>query len=248
MDKEAIIRKMAALRAIFEHKSANEQEAVSAMMMYNNLMKKYNLTEDEIQIKQEGVGRTKVDNTSPKHTDEMYFISPGIAKLANCSRIYSRNSNAYYYYGTMADRQYAEFLHRLIWNALEQAWKAYRYSFEYTRLNRQKVHGRKIRHDFRQGFTVRIMRRIKDLIEENQAEQASTGRALIVVKNALIEVAINNDFSNLKPGKALVLKDQTSRATHAGWKAGENVNLRQEMGTPQEEEDKAPLALGYNPS
>lgn len=246
-NREAILRRLQALKAMFEHKDTSEAEAMQAMALYAKLMEKYDLTETDLSVKQAGVGFRKVKNSETKHEHEVAFIVLAIEALTE-TRIVPVKGNEkepglfHVIHGTRSDVDYAEFIYRLCYNAIETSWKAYRYSYEYTKLvKKQGIHGRKVRSNFRLAMAYRLADRINAMAKERHAKQAGT--SLIVLKSELIKVA----FPDLKQGNAikgknLAIKDDSVKAAWAGFEAGNKVELER-MLKEQEEAAQEPIKL-----
>lgn len=231
MDRDKVLRIMAALRAKFSEESGcTPEEAESAMIRYNEMMQRYNVDETELHIKQEGIGESVYGYATGKHKHEVYWCLTAIGKLTNTKPIATPRLKEVTFIGTQADRDYAEFLFRLCWNAIETSWKAYRFSFSYTKLHRQGIHGRKIRYSFRTAMASRLSQRMQMLARENAVEATTTTNALVLVKDALINTYIENEYGKINKGKTSKHRYSTADAAMAGKEAADDVKLRQEMG------------------
>lgn len=230
-NRDQIVRKLRALKAMFEHGATSETEAALAMKRYNDLMQKYHLTETDLEIKQSGIHTKNFKTSTGKQKGPMYYLAKPIGNVTNTRGIYHRKTGVTVYFGTQADVDYAEFLFRLIESSLEQSWNAYRYSFDYTRLHRDGVHGRTIRNAFYKGYITRMQKRLNEMALENIQE--STGRDLIVLKGQLIQTAIEEAGIKIKKGTSLSTKVRTNamNAVEAGRSEADKVKLRHEMDT-----------------
>jgi hypothetical protein len=224
-NRDAILRRMAALRAKFQEGSGcTEEEANAAMEKYNSMMQQYNLQETDVHIKEQGVGESFWKYSEGKQKHEVYWCLSSIGKLSETKPIVSPQTNTVFFYGTEADRQYAKFLYDLCYNAIETSWKAFRYSFTYTKMNRN-IHGKKIRYDFRMTMAQRLSERIRELASENVVK--STGTSLIVLKNQLIEAALADQ--KIRKASTAVSRQVRGEAVHHALNAANAVNLRKEM-------------------
>lgn len=221
--RDSIVRKLNGLKAKFEHEATGEAEAMAAIAAYNRLMQKYNLTETDLHIRESGV-EAKTFKHGAKQNGPMYWIVTGIGAVTDTRPIANAETKEITFFGTGPDVQYAEFLYRLIENALKTSWQAYRYSFEYTRLSKSGIHGRIIRNGFEKGFIIRLCQRLQAMAADNKA--AGAGRDLIVLKNQLIQAALDG-VKTKKPQKAIMRYQDTS-AVKAGMDQADNVRLRKE--------------------
>ena len=178
MDRDAIVRKLNALKAKFEHKTTGEAEAVAAMAMYNKLMQKYKLTETDLNLRASGVkiGAFSTDSNNKKQAPPMNYMVVPISKVTETYGVFDTTTMRGVFVGTMADVQYAEFLWTVIQNAFNESWKAFRYSFDYTKLHRGGMHGKTIRHSFDMGFMSGMTGRLNEMAAENA--KAGTGEPI----------------------------------------------------------------------
>lgn len=137
-NRDAIVRKLNGLRAKFMHENTSEAESFAAMEKYNELMQKYDLTETDLTIRESGIkfGKFATDTSNSKILPPMAYMTVPIGWVTDCRGIFDRKTMSAVFIGTMADVQYAEFLWTLIENQFKSSWKAYRYSFDYTKLHR----------------------------------------------------------------------------------------------------------------
>lgn len=226
-NRDSIVRKLNALKAIFEHKNANEAEAIAAIDKYNALMQKYNLTETDLHIKQSGIKFANVQ-TDKTVFAAIHYMVVGITMVTNTEVIVRRNDRAcpcYMFVGTMVDVQYADFLFRLLEGAVDSAWKAYKATDAYSNLNKHH-HGRLIKKAFEDGFCTRMHEKLEQVARENGME--TTGRDLVVLKNALIKAALDEAGMKSSSTKLTTYAIKSDAAAYAGMAEADKVRLRQE--------------------
>lgn len=221
-NRDAIVRKLNALKAKFEHGTTNEHEAQAAMEAYNRLMQKYNLTETDLHVRESGIDH-KTFKHGNKQNGPMFWVVVGIGNVTDTKPIGDPATKSVTFFGTGPDVQYAEFLYRLIEGSLKLAWKSYRYSFEYTRQSRAGVHGKIIRNAFEKGFIFQMHERLEAMAAENK----KVGTGLIVLKNQLIKAHLD-DMGMKTKASNVVARYQDNSALKAGMDEADKVRLRQE--------------------
>jgi hypothetical protein len=223
--RESIIRILAALRAKFQEGSGcSEAEASAAMEQYNKLMIEYDLQETDVHIREQGVGKQSYRHSEQgRNKPEWYYILNNIATLSDTRIIWHLGKKEAVIYGTQADRDYAEFLIRVVINTIETSWKTYRYSWDYTRLAKHN-HGRHIRNTFRKAIVVRLAQRINDLIAMNKAK--ATGTGLVVVKQELIKKFIEDDGTKVRKGTSLSFRSNLESTIHHAYEAANKAQLQ----------------------
>lgn len=231
MNRDDILRRLAALRAKFSDGSnCSPNEVETAMRMYADLKAKYDISDTEEHIRKEGIERQAGGSfKTNKQVDVIYYIVPKIAKYTETRGLCNQKTGLVNWFGTRPDIEHAMWLYTLIQNALEQSWKAYRYSFDYTKLHRQGIHGRVIRNNFRKGFIANVAMRLDKMIEEKLAGIITNGTALVILKHELIQSFIEAEGIKSKAGRKLAKMGQRTSALAAGYYEGEKVGLQQTM-------------------
>ncbi len=227
MSKESIVRKIAALKAKIGDKASTANEVESAIRLVDKLMQEYNINETDIGIKQAGVEAKAMPNKG-KNKPNIRYCVVAIGKLSETYPFWDVNTKAFTFVGTKVDVDYAQWLYRLIENALEQSWKAFRFSYDYTKMvKRGTVHGRIVRDQFEKAFILTVSDNINALVA---TKPIVTGNALVLVKNELIKSFLDNQFTKKKDGKSITLavNEDAKAAIIAGYNAGNEVRLRQE--------------------
>lgn len=225
MNREAIIRKLAGIKAKMQNAASTEAEVESYTRMYNDLMRKYNIKETDIHIKEQGIG-SKTFTPRKESVHEVVFLSGVIARVTETKAV-TLNKTSVVFFGTNADIQYAEFLFRLCFGAIEQATNAFKVSPLFERLNKLGRPTVEVIANFRAGFTINLNERLTKIAEENEKNRG-TGTSLIVLKNQLVESMLN-DLGGTKPSsQALAVYQGGNLDALAGFAEGEKVILRQQ--------------------
>lgn len=229
MNRETALRRLAALRAKFSDGSnCTPPEIEAAMRMYADLKAKYDISDTEEHIKAEGITHASVQADGGKQMAPICYIIPKIARYTDTYGGRTESGKATFI-GTKADIEHATWIFTLVQNALEVSWKAYRYSFDYTKLHRAKVHGRTIRDNFHKGFIANVAMRLDTMIAEKMAAVVP-GNQLAICKKALIQAfVVNHDVSQGQSTKTLTVRDGAEESLYAGYQEGDKVGLRQTM-------------------
>lgn len=225
MDRNDILRKISSMKAKAADPAITEAERETCLKIMNKWMQEYNVTLTEAELKEEEVGASRFDVPGQKgkaQVHEMHWVVVAIAKLTDTRVISSQNKEAYIFMGTLPDREYAEFLFRLCFNAIEQSWTAYRYSYDYVSKVNKGTHGRKIRTAYRKTMAFRLYERLEEMAKAN----IIPGKGLVVCKNALIDAAYGNAGKKTKKGSGLVLYDSTRDVRASAYEEANKVQLR----------------------
>lgn len=225
-NKDNIVRKIAALKAKIGDSASTANEVESAIRLVDKLMQEYNINETDIGIKQAGVENRAMPNKG-RNKPNIRFCVAAIGRISETHPIWDATSKCYRFIGTKVDVDYADWLYRLIDNALAQAWKAFRFSFTYTKMvKRGDMHGRVVRDQFEKAFILTVSDNIKQLID---SKPIVTGNSLVLVKKELINVFLDDAYPNRTKTKNIAVYNPDARgAIVAGYNAGNEVRLRQE--------------------
>ena len=216
----------ARIRALSEKTVDNgcsEQEAMSAIAMVGKLLQQYNLSMDEVYLKEEKFESLDI-NTASKVRGGVYFAVAGIAAFTNCKVWISRGFKlTYHFFGQESDLLMARYLYDLVVAAIETETAKFKKSPAY----KVSFHRKASSSSFVIGMGNRIGRRLFELKAENdrEATQARGGNnALVILKNNLVESAYRDLSLRLKKNYGnTTIRD--SNAARAGAAAGDRVNL-----------------------
>ncbi len=228
MDDAAIIRKIAALLARAEDGASSPAEVAHAINIADKLMRRYNLSRDEVRLRQEKMRRSE-RSVSRANSRYANTIAAAIGRLAQCRATGERGARDHYIFsGLRVDVDYADWLFRASWAALGQGWAAYCGSAQHQQLIQKGGAPEAIEYHYKLGFSMDLADRIKTLAESNAA---ATGTALICLKNELIEQAFGKAQG---PSVSLVpIRTSLAAAFQSGADESRKVGLRQTIGRDQ---------------
>lgn len=224
-NREAIVRKLNALKARFEHGATSEPEALAAMNKYHELMQRYNLTETDLNIRESGVKaghfHSETYNGS-KNTPTIGWLIFPIGKATETRGILMPDNSALFI-GTQPDVEYAEFLFRLLDRAIPRAWGDFKHGNPlYKEAKEAGHHGRAIRNAFEKGFLQRMTHKLMEMAPKNE------GKGLIVLKNQLIEAAMEQAGMKTTGAKQVQHRANSRAVAMEGGKSADKVILRQQ--------------------
>lgn len=225
------------IKALLETKGCSESEAMARLDKAAELMARYE------------VSRSEVDNAA---TDDRYgfrrrpFARKGrsgrvrlpevaalvrsVSELCDCEALLQDRGAVLSFFGTPLDTEVAHFMVDMLRNVMESSWRHYSRSLEAAEQKARGFHGREIRSSFMMGFAKRVKARIAEIVAAKNATVAATekGRALIVVKNALVK----ERYNDVKPEdtRQRAARISTGRGSHAAMAAGEAAGNRVELG------------------
>ena len=223
-NRDSIVRKLAALKAKFEHAATSEAEATSAINKYNELMAKYRLTETDLNIRESSIKIGKFPSKDYGFDDlaPMCWLITPISMVTETKGVCFENTFGLFL-GTMADVQHAEFLWDRCEDALTSAWAAYQISPNYKSFLNRGNKPDEIKYYFINGWLQRMTRRLLDMVPENREP---TRNALVVLKNALITQAMGGD-GQTQATKAVAIHGHSPIHYEGGLEA-DKVSLRRE--------------------
>lgn len=251
----AVKRKIRALLAKTTDAGATESEAMFAMNKVGELLVQYNLSMNEVTLREEPCV-TKAFSTGSKQRNVTWNIHSGIAKLLGVKVWFDRRSKGidWKFFGLESDVDMAIYLYDFIQKAERTASEA----FKKTEIYRSYEGHRKIlTSNFQSGFGLRINDRLIEIAQENekiereahafhtakaakegimvgatdeaQAEAArqKTGTALIVVAKAkkVEEEFKKSGPQNLRTVRTYSHARYNGDARSAGASSANNVNL-----------------------
>lgn len=218
--------KIAAMSERTTDNGCTEAEAMIAMKKVGELLDAYNLTMNDVLLRNETYV-TKTYDTGRKNKHPIAFVIPVISKFCG-----TRSWNSYRYegrkkflivkfFGTESDTEMSMYLTSMIWKMMDAETARYRATPAYKNSD---THGRALSTSFQNGMVNRINARLRELIAERDAISATTGRELIIIKGQLTEQKFKELGMKLRPGT------YASRISHSssyskGQDAGSRVNL-----------------------
>lgn len=222
-NRDAIVNKLNALRAKANGASTPE-EALAFANKYEELMRKYKLTETDLEIKS-----SKVESFSkapPKKLDKLALVVGHIATLTDTVAVRDSKTKEFVFFGLPADLQYANWLYELIAQTMDRAVNAFPATKLYHDMLKNKVKPLELKENFKTGFLVAIAIGLMEMIEANRVK----GNALIVLKHGLILIEIEKQGEmGGKADNLPKLYDGAHEALAMGYEEGGKVKLRKEV-------------------
>lgn len=235
--REALLRKIQKLMAMTAENGASENEAAMAAKVLSELIEAHNVSQTELEIRQDAAGCIHGQFTAMAGFDVWTHACFPVAKLFKCKAYSSRegisldetlslDSVEINYYGFPQDVEAAKTLARIIYLAISQA----SHKFMATLPQGKGKAIRKARLDSGESYAIGMAERLRTRVEELIPPVAtSSGKGLMVLKDQLVtdEFAkfLKEQGIKLGSGRSMEIKDRG--AYGQGFIAGANINLGQ---------------------
>jgi hypothetical protein len=223
-NKAAAAARIRALLAKTTSNGCTEAEAMAAAAKAGELMDRYSLSMSDVEIKQEKC-TTRASEYVKTHPVEGCAVA--IARFCGCKvwRAGYAGKKTLHYFGLPQDTEVAHYLTDLIRNSMEAEFRAYMRGPGKL----QDAHGKTLRRNFMLAMAARVAQRLDVMsAERERTAHTSTGTALVVVRNAVV-----NEFKalgfKLKRGSASRGR-YNGDAHRAGRDAGDRVNITTGVG------------------
>jgi hypothetical protein len=209
------------LRKKTEDRGCTEEEALAAARTIGDLLEKYDLEMTETDVREDAASCRQIEVYAADNFAGV--LVTGIGKF--CTLVVYENRHEghackYVMFGTPQDLEMGEYLYEMCAEAMERGWSDY-----------MEVHGYSMakRSSFRQGFSSRVHRRLRELKEErDRRTMAATGTALVVLKDQLVTTEFAKQ--GVKLGKSAPQRAVHGHAYQEGRAAGDRVNLERPLG------------------
>ena len=214
-----VASKIRKLRMMSEANGASEEEAMSAMRIADNLMRKHGITEEELLRSEfkDSMRTASVDNQVKRQHPAAKWCGVMIGKFCGV-RVWNQNGTLKFF-GLNQDTLMAEYLFEIISKSMDRTWRDYLKS---TDVPKQEKHTQY--WSYRRGFADRINVKLKEIMEARDLSSQEAG--LIVLKETKIEEALAIMIPNLSLSKSKsksIAVDPNSYM--AGSVSGDRVNL-----------------------
>lgn len=205
-DRKALIERIRAMQAKAENEASTEAEAIQAAAMAARLMSKHEVTDEELSLIEgggDGIQMQRVNHGTKKMHFALKYAAHGIEALTETRGYVGTNwidEQRLVWTGLDSDVEMAVYLSLLIKGAADRAWRDHAKG----RFFRNRTLSRK---SFLIGFGRRITERLIELSQERKAARSSTGTALVLRKDALIENYLADqdiDISETRPRKTMI--------------------------------------------
>jgi hypothetical protein len=232
-DRDAVIRRIAALMEKTVAAGCTEQEAMSAAAAAQNLMNKYQMSLSDIKIREEICEQLDIATTT-KDGGPMFYLINAIGYFTDTKQWRSRGagpfgSAMFRFFGFKTDVAVAGYIYDICQRSMIYGWEDYRRSVDgYTQLPGPSKD--RMKTGFYMGMANRLDKRLREMKDAQRAQNLSNGRDLVLVKMPKVE----EEFAKLgikfgKPKDARSVK-LDYRAWEAGDKAGREVGLNPGVG------------------
>jgi hypothetical protein len=212
-----------------------EAEAVTAMEAVGRLLKQYNLSMEDIDIREEPCVTGSVTFGGKKINRAMGTVLSALGRFTDC-RVWTDRHNGdtiqYKMFGMESDVEMNKYLLQMIYKAMVNGTNNYK-----SAMGSQTYRGQKkvAQTSFQNGFASRIAHRLQVIKDQRDAELAAargTGSALMVLKGELVRQEFDiSGPGNLRKSKYYHRTQYDHSANTAGQSAGERVNLSRPIGT-----------------
>ena len=226
MSRKKLLQRIKHMMQITEERGATEAEALTATKKIGDLLEKYNLSMNEVEIREatciQGdviVGKSRAHPVTP--------VAHAIAVFVGVKLWKSQGNNIkIVFFGLPHDVEAATYFMVLCQNAMEVEWASFKNTESYA--NESAIHnGNSIRTSFMHGMAKRLSGRINEMhleAEQTRKKQA-TSTALILVKNETIDQDFKELSLNLKRGRPSYRTVRSESAYDSGEAAANSVAL-----------------------
>ena len=207
-----------------------EEEALAAMSMVGKLLSQYNLSMNEVELRDEVCDTLKIDIGS-KVRNGVYYALSDIAGFTDCKVWTNRGATLKYcFFGQESDLLMVKYLYDIILAAMATELAKFKKTAEYKIAFSKKG----ATASFTTGMAMRIGRRLNEMkAQMNGEEKAARGgsNALIVLKKQVVEQSYRDLNMRLsKNYSRTVIRD--GAAFNSGQSAGDRVNLSRPINGP----------------
>jgi hypothetical protein len=236
MDQQTELAKVKAriraLAARTVERGCSEAEAMAAAAKVGELLEVYGLSMSEVELREETCVQRVMVFDDPRR-QAMSWLFPALLRLVEC-RGWTVGRADYVIFGLEPDVQMAEYLMQVIATALHYEESRFRRSPDYLR---SRAAPQSVLRSFRIGFADRLAARLEELgahrrateQAQQQAQQASGGTSLMVIKERKIEDGFRSLGVRLRTvTRSTVVRDKG--AYGRGREAGGRVGLDRPVG------------------
>lgn len=231
-NREAVIRRIAALMEKTTANGCTEAEAMAAAQAVGAMLNKYQMSLSDIKIKEEVCEQLDI-RTSSKDGGPIQWVTTAIAYFTDTKTWRTFNagpfgSAVFRFFGLKTDTIVAGYIFDVCQNAMIFGWQDYRQTipgFTHMRGARKD----QIKKGFYIGMANRLQERLRAMKDAQRAENQSNGRDLVLVKSAKVDEEYAKLGLQLKQGKSRMVKMDGS-AYRAGVEAADRVGLNPGVG------------------
>jgi hypothetical protein len=234
-DKAKIANKVRALLAKTTDKGCTEAEAMAAAIKAKALMDEYQINLSEFDLESEGFIRGKAEKAQPYRFNVQDYLAGAIGAFTDCkvwctfaASGLRRSDKRQVFFGLKSDVEFANWLlvalECFVWQNANEFETEHRIKFGPT------AGGYYLKRDFARGCVARINERLREAVKSRTPAVMGDGRALVVVKHALVEREFNKLGMTL--GKASARTFNRGNAPPDAYSAGRAAGDRASFGRP----------------
>lgn len=220
-DRNKVMDRIRKLLAMAQDVSSPHEAAIAAGRA-RKLMDQHQVSELELTSSEPNRFESENFKTGNKTTDKFSGICGlAVAKLNDCVVSWKRDGNGYPYLkfdGMLGDAVCAVELYKYLRGV------AYRLAEEHVP-TWASSRVRADRNAYRLGFASGVADKVKEILVERRKLEMSDGRALVVVKNALV----SDHFGRQRESSTRARTTGSSVARNAGYQAGYNAGLNRQV-------------------
>lgn len=229
--------KIRALMAKQVGRGCTEAEALASMTKVGELLELYNLTMDEVSLREEKCS-TLVIRTGRKAADSMQWLIVELGLFTNTKSWMSHYNKetrqkevSYFFFGQQTDLEVVQYFYDLISTTMELETRKFKMTDEYINADQYRGGRRRASTSFQRGFINRIVMRLSEMRHETmerqyEMEEKAPGTAMVVLKQSIVaeEFEKHEVSKRLRTTRASLTANNAS-AYSQGSDAGGRVNL-----------------------
>ena len=224
-DLDKLKNRLQALRAKTIANGCTEEEALSAAAKVAELLDRHDLSLSDLEIREEQCERSTIE-TNKKHRQPISACVPAIAEYCDCKVWREKDDKGirYVFFGLRPSIEMAHYIYDVIAVAMHTAW------MHYARTQKLIRYGQDEKGSFLFGMAISIAHKLSAMkTDRDEANRASTGRDLVVVRHAIVDSEFSKLGLNLRQGRSSG-KKIAAGAFEAGQAAGESLALHTGIG------------------
>jgi len=225
MENDSIKKRILALMAKTTENGCTEDEAMAASAMVQKMLHKYQMDLSDLKIQESECLQGTYD--AQQKTDPMVVWCISAIGYFTDTKVWKHRDRdgwrSYKYFGLEHDVMIAEYITKICDWAIIFGGEDFKDTESWKLATKSKRV--KLKQDYQYGMACRLSQRLTEMKDKQRFDdKQTTGRDLVVVKDAVVEAEFNKLDLNLKKGRSSMRKVD-SRAYAAGVAAGDKVAL-----------------------
>lgn len=221
---DGLKNRIQALRAKTIDNGCTESEALSAAAKVAELLDRYDLSLSDVEIREAACERREFETHRKKRVPLDGCIG-AIAHFCDCRVWREKNAGGearYVFFGLRSDVEVAHYLTEMIDGAVRSELGRYKTTKEYLRFRHNERH--LANGSFTFGMVGSIAEKLMSMKEARDAANESSGRALVVMKSAVVDVELKKLNLNLRKSRSAT-RMVSEAAFEAGGAAGTSLAI-----------------------